>query len=124
MVGETWNGFTTRLRNEPWSHAAEETKQEKQKAFLGSEKQNPPAEGALLVCLDFADVVIDGMTGASAGRARHTKRGPSTRLTATLTGSHNSLAQDSDPDRIVGFGRRQKRSPGAPRSKVTSRTLR
>ena len=67
MVGETWNGFTTRLRNEPWSHAAEETKQEKQKAFLGSEKQNPPAEGALLVCLDFADVVIDGMTSCECG---------------------------------------------------------
>jgi hypothetical protein len=42
-------------------HAAKATTG-KQKAFLGSEKQNPPGDGALLVCLDFADIVIDGMT--------------------------------------------------------------
>jgi len=38
-------------------------KKQKQKAFLLSEKQNPPAEGRAHVSLDFADVVIDGMTG-------------------------------------------------------------
>jgi len=45
-------------------------KKQKQKAFLLSEKQNPPAEGCAHVSLDFADVVIDGMTGMSEGGAQ------------------------------------------------------
>ena len=39
-------------------------KKQKQKAFLVSETQNPPAEGRAHVSLDFADVVIDGMTAS------------------------------------------------------------
>jgi len=42
-------------------------KKQKQKAFLLSEKQNPPAEGCAHVSLDFADVVIDGMTSTIEG---------------------------------------------------------
>ena len=45
-------------------------KKQKQKAFLVSEKQNPPAEGRAHVSLDFADVVIDGMTGAFRGSGK------------------------------------------------------
>ena len=45
-------------------------KNEKQKAFLESEKRNPSSEGSLLVCLDFADVVIDGMTTENEGKQK------------------------------------------------------
>jgi len=66
MVGETWhvspNDCTTSL-----GRMQQSRKQQKQKAFRVSEKQNPPTEGLLLVCLDFADIVIDGMTPALFG---------------------------------------------------------
>ncbi len=62
MVGETWhvspNDCTTSL-----GRMQQSRKQQKQKAFRVSEKQNPPTEGLLLVCLDFADIVIDVIDG-------------------------------------------------------------
>jgi hypothetical protein len=61
MVGETWQVSPHDCR----TSLGLMQKNEKQKAFLYREKQNPPSEGSLLVCLDFADVVIDGMTTKS-----------------------------------------------------------